>query len=77
MIAAGLLFLLANRSDLLIKQVAASGRVLELAIKPSERLSSVPQIAPGAAPLLSFRFFEGKDRHRFGELDLVIDDAGH
>jgi hypothetical protein len=77
MIAAGLLFLLANRSDLLIKQVAASGRVLELAITPSERLSSVPRIAPGAAPLLSFRFFEGKERHRFGELDLVIDDAGH
>jgi hypothetical protein len=77
MIAVGLLFLLANQSDLLIKQVAASGRVLELAITPSERISSVPQIAPGAAPLLSFRFFEGKDRHRFGELDLVIDDAGH
>jgi|HubBroStandDraft_4_1064222.scaffolds.fasta_scaffold83067_2 hypothetical protein len=77
MIAAGLLFLLANQSDLLIKQVAASGRVLELAISPSERLSSVPQIAPGAPPLLSFRFFDGKDRHRFGELDLVIDDAGH
>jgi hypothetical protein len=57
--------------------VAASGRVLELAISPSERLSSVPQIAPGAPPLLSFRFFDGKDRHRFGELDLVIDDAGH
>ena len=77
MIAVGLLFLLANQSDLLIKQVAASGRVLELAITPSQRLSSVPQIAPGAPPLLSFRFFEGKDRHRFGELDLVIDDAGH
>jgi hypothetical protein len=27
--------------------------------------------------LLSFRFFEGKQRHRFGDLDLVIDDAGH
>jgi hypothetical protein len=77
MIAVGLLFLLANQSDPLIKQVAESGRVLELAITPSQRLSSVPQIAPGAPPLLSFRFFDGKDRHRFGELDLVIDDAGH
>jgi hypothetical protein len=77
MIAVGLLFLLANQSDLLIKQVAESGRVLELAITPSERISAVPQIAPGAPPLLSFRFFEGKDRHRFGGLDLVIDDAGH
>jgi hypothetical protein len=77
MIAAGLLFLLANQSELLIKQVAASGRVLELAVPPSERLSPLPQIAPGAPPLLSFRFFEGKERHRFGGLDLVIDDAGH
>jgi hypothetical protein len=77
MIAVGLLFLLANQSELLIKQVAASGRVLELAITPSERLLSPPKIAPGAAPLIRFRFFEGKDRRRFGELDLLIDDAGH
>jgi hypothetical protein len=77
MIAAGLLFLLANRSELLLKQTAESGRVLTLADPPSERLSSRPQIAPGAPPLLSFRFFEGQQRHRFGELDLVIDDAGH
>jgi hypothetical protein len=27
--------------------------------------------------LLAFRYFEGKDRHRFGQLDLVLDDAGH
>jgi hypothetical protein len=77
MIAVGLLFLLASQNELLIKQVAASGRVLELAVTPSERLSSRPRIAPGAPPLLSFRFFEGKERHRFGGLDLVIDDAGH
>jgi len=77
MIAAGLLFLLANQKELLIKQIAASGRVLELAVTPSERLWPEARIAPGAAPLLSFRFFEGRQRHRFGELDLVIDDAGH
>jgi hypothetical protein len=77
MIAVGLLFLLANQSELLIKQVAASGRVLELAITPSERLSSPPKVAPGAPPLISFRFFEGKERRRFGELNLVMDDAGH
>jgi hypothetical protein len=35
------------------------------------------EIAPGAPPLVSFRFFEGKERHRFSGLDLVIDDAGH
>lgn len=77
MIAAGLLFLLANQNSLLIKQVVESGRVLEIAADASERLSPLPQIAPGAPPLLSFRFFEGKQRQRFGELDLVIDDAGH
>ncbi len=77
MIAVGLLFLFANQNELLIKQVAASGRVLELAMTSSERVSLRPQIAPGSPPLLSFRFFEGKDRHRFGALDLVIDDAGH
>jgi len=77
MIAAGLLFLLANQNGLLIKQVIESGRVLEIAVPPSERLSSRPQIAPGVPPLLSFRFFEGRQRHHFGQLDLVIDDAGH
>lgn len=76
MIAAGLLFLLANRSDLLIKETSNSGRVLTLALTPSERLSS-PRIAPGAPPIFSFRFFEGQQRHQFGKLDLVIDDAGH
>jgi hypothetical protein len=50
---------------------------MEFAVTPSERVSPPPRIAPGAPPLLSFRFFEGKDRHRFGALDLVIDDAGH
>ena len=35
------------------------------------------QIAPGAPPLLSFRYFPGADRHRFGKLDLMLDDAGH
>jgi hypothetical protein len=77
MIAVGLLFLFANQNELLIKQVAVSGRVLELAVTPSDRIGALPQIAPGAPPLLSFRFFEGQERHRFGGLDLVIDDAGH
>jgi hypothetical protein len=77
MIAVGLLCLLASQSESLIKQTAGSGRVLELALTPSERLSPQPQIAPGSPPLLSFRYFESKDRHRFGWLDLVIDDAGH
>lgn len=43
----------------------------------SERVAVKRLIAPGAPPLLAFRYFEGKDRHRFGQLDLVLDDAGH
>ncbi|HTT60241.1 MAG TPA: hypothetical protein VMG35_00315 [Bryobacteraceae bacterium] len=77
MIAIGLLLFLADPEAVLIQQVAASGRVLELAEAPSRRLAAPARIAPGAPPLLSFRFFEGKQRHRFSDLDLVIDDAGH
>jgi hypothetical protein len=78
MIAVGLLFLMAGpRSGLLIQQVAQSGRVLQIGTPASERLSPAREIAPGAPPLVSFRFFEGKERHRFSGLDLVIDDAGH
>jgi hypothetical protein len=78
MIAVGLLFFLAgSHSELLIRQVSLSGRVLEIGTTASERLSPPRQIAPGAPPLVSFRFFEGKERHRFSGLDLVIDDAGH
>ena len=73
-----LLLLLANGDlDRLTKQIAASGRVLQIAVSDSERVAPPQQIAPGAPPLLSFRFFEGKQRHRFGDLDLVLDDAGH
>ncbi|MGA2590945.1 MAG: hypothetical protein ABSH32_13585 [Bryobacteraceae bacterium] len=78
MIAIGLLFLLAgSRSELLIRQVALSGRVLQIGTAAGERLSPPREIAPGAPPLVSFRFFEGRERHRFSGLDLVIDDAGH
>jgi len=63
--------------DRLLAQIAVSARVLQLAETSSERISKLPAIAPGAPPLLSFRYFEGKQRHRFGNLDLVMDDAGH
>ncbi len=78
MIAAGLLFFLASPTTAaLVKQVAESGRVLELAQPPSQRIAPPAKVAPGAPPLLTFRFFEGKQRHRFDDLGLVIDDAGH
>ena len=63
--------------DQLIAHIAASTRALQLAESPSARISKPPAVPPGAPPLLSFRYFEGKQRHRFGNLDLVMDDAGH
>ncbi len=57
--------------------VAASGRVLSVAEDPRQRLDAGPRIAPGAPPLLRFRYLDGKRRHRFGNLDLIMDDAGH
>ena len=61
----------------LVAQIAVSTRVLQVAENSSDRISKPPAIAPGAPPLLSFRYFDGKQRHRFGNLDLVMDDAGH
>ena len=60
-----------------IQQFAASGQVVECAVAASERLAPTARIAPGAPPTLGFRMIEGKLRHRFGDLDLVLDDAGH
>jgi hypothetical protein len=61
----------------LTKLVAQSGRVVEIASPAAERLAAPAKIAPGAPPLVSFRLFDGRMRHRFSNLDLVLDDAGH
>ena len=61
----------------LIGEIARSGRVVEV-ISSKERLADPrKEIAPGAPPILAFRYFDGADRHRFGKLDLMVDDAGH
>ena len=70
-------FAIDPRAAALIQQIAASGQVVEIAEPAPGRLEVLPCIPPGAPPLLSFRLFEGKSRHRFGDLDLVLDDAGH
>jgi len=57
--------------------VADSGRCVTLAEKPDARVETQPMIAPGPPPLLSFRYYEGKGHHRFGNTDLMLDDAGH
>jgi hypothetical protein len=60
-----------------IDEIARSGRVVEIG-EARERLADPRlRIAPGAPPILSFRYFQGADRHRFGKLDVMLDDAGH
>jgi len=73
-------FLLAASSaelDRLTSEIAASGQVVELAVKPSERVLPPDTIAPGQPPLLAFRYYEGQARHRFSNTELMLDDAGH
>jgi hypothetical protein len=62
---------------LLVELIALSGRVVNISESPSERLSPPRLIAPGAPPVLSFRYFDATDRGRFGNLGLMTDDAGH
>jgi hypothetical protein len=66
-----------ERTASVVEQIAASGQVVEIATPSSERLAPAARIAPGVPPTLGFRMIEGKLRHRFGDLDLVLDDAGH
>jgi hypothetical protein len=74
-----ILLMMASNSDVsrLTKEVAASGQVLEIGNKPSERITPPKQIAPGPPPLLSFRYYEAQQRHRFSNSELMLDDAGH
>lgn len=59
--------------ETLVKEVAQSGRVLTLV----PALDDSVRVAPGAPPLLAFRYLDGRQRGRFGGIDLVLDDAGH
>jgi hypothetical protein len=79
MIVLILLMMAANTGDLsrLTKDVAASGRVVEIGKSPSERVTPPPQIAPGAPPLLAFRYYDAQQRHRLSNSELMLDDAGH
>ncbi len=61
----------------LIAEIARSGRALDIQSTRERLADPRREIAPGAPPLLSFRYFEGADRHRFGKLDVMLDDAGH
>ncbi len=54
-----------------------TGRIVGICESPSDRLNGPHLIAPGAPPVLSFRYFDASDRGRFGNLGLMMDDAGH
>ncbi len=60
-----------------LDSIVKSGRCWNVAESASERVMPKPAIAPGLPPLLSFRYYEGREHHRFSSRDLVLDDAGH
>ena len=60
-----------------IEEIVSSGRCVSLAETPDMRVERMPAIAPGQAPLFSFRLYEGQSRQRFANSDLMMDDAGH
>ncbi|MGH9639630.1 MAG: hypothetical protein ACRD3Y_06180 [Bryobacteraceae bacterium] len=60
-----------------LKAESLSARCVAVGETPDERVSPRPEIAPGAPPLLSFRYYEGAAHHRFSHSDLMLDDAGH
>jgi hypothetical protein len=66
-----------DSTTILVRDIAASGRCAELSQDPDERVSRLPAVAPGLPPIVSFRYYEGKLRHRFEGTDLMLDDAGH
>jgi hypothetical protein len=71
-----LLFMPANVPDT-VAEIAASGRVVDSIPTASERLDGAALIAPGAPPSLKFRSYEASERGRFGDVGLMMDDAGH
>ncbi len=61
----------------IIQQISASGRCADVAESADARVAPRPAVTPGPPPLLSFRYYEGKLHHRYGNSELMLDDAGH
>lgn len=60
-----------------LEKILISGRLDTVGLSSSDRLKPIARLAPGDPPLLAFRYLEDRRRHRFGKLDLMMDDAGH
>lgn len=69
--------LLSPEEHLLLESISESGRCPTLADTADDRVAPGPRISPGPPPLLSFRLYQGKLHHRFGNSELMLDDAGH
>jgi hypothetical protein len=67
----------AKPEEVLIREIAASGRCAVVAESADERVKPLRAVTPGQPPLLSFRYYEGKLHHRYNNSDLMLDDAGH
>ncbi len=44
---------------------------------PDSKVNPPRMVPPGQPPLFSFRYYEGKLHDRYGNRDLMMDDAGH
>ncbi len=61
----------------LVQQIDQSGRCASLSQTSEQRLPERSAIAPGPPPVLSFKLYEDAKHHRFGNVDVMLDDAGH
>jgi len=66
----------ASEHDLMVR-IAESGRCVSVGESPDSRVGRGMRLAPGPPPLVSFRYYEGKLHQRFGNSELMLDDAGH
>ena len=66
-----------TEEDRLLQTILSGGRLELLGVTSQERLRPLGTLVPGDPPVLAFRYLEDRRRHRFGELDLMMDDAGH
>lgn len=60
-----------------MQQIDQSGRCASLGEPAEKRVAGPPKIAPGQAPIVSFKYYEDAKHHRFGNINVMLDDAGH